>query len=125
VAAAAPAGTASGKTWFLQMTDAGADEWCDFRAAHLYSDETAVYLTGTRRPILVTETGVQDRGRHVDWWSDTMTNISGAFDTDRLYFYALCDSEDSAFAIIGKDSRAGAINVLSPLYDYVRGKYGP
>lgn len=124
VAAAAPTGTSTGRLDFYQMTSAGADDWCDFRAAHLYTDQPEVYLKGTRRPFLITESGAKDRNRHIDWWSDKMAHISGVLDTDRLYFYALSDAEDSAFALIGKDSRRGAINVLSPLYDYIRGKYG-
>jgi hypothetical protein len=125
VAAAAPTGTASGRLDFYEMTSAGADQWCDYRAAHLYTDQPEALMKGTDRPFLITESGVNDRNQHVDWWSDTMAHISGVLDTDRLYWYALADSEDSGWALISKDSRAGAIRVLSPLYDYIKGKYGP
>jgi len=124
VAAAAPTGTSNGRTYFFQMTDARADDWCDFRAAHLYTDQPEVYLKATRRPFLITESGINDRGRHLDWWSKTMSRISGVLETERLYFYVLSDSEDSGFALISRSSRPGAIAVLSPLYDYIRGKYG-
>lgn len=124
VAAAAPTGTSKGRLDFYQMTSAGADDWCDYRAAHLYTDQPEALLKGTRRPFLITESGAEDRGRHIEWWSETMTHISGVLETERLYFYALADSDDSGWALISKDSRAGAINVLSPLYDYIRGKYG-
>ena len=63
----------------------------DYRAAHLYNDNPEYYLAGTDRPFLVTETGVQDPARHVDWWTRTMTHISGVLATDRLYLYALAD----------------------------------
>ena len=125
VAAAAPTGTAKGRLDFYEMTNAGADDWCDYRAAHLYSDTPEYYLAGTKRPFLVTESGVQDPARHVDWWVNTMTHISGVLSTDRVYFYALSDSEDTGWALISRHSRPGAIRVLSPLYDYIRSKYGP
>jgi len=38
VAAAAPTGTSDGRLYFYQMSEAGADRWCDYRAAHLYLD---------------------------------------------------------------------------------------
>jgi hypothetical protein len=124
VAAAAPTGTAGGRLDFYEMTNAGADDWCDFRAAHVYTDNPEYYLAGTRRPFLVTESGVQDPARHVDWWATTMTRISGVLETDRLYLYALSDSEDTGWTLISRFSRPGAIRVLSPLYDYIRSKYG-
>jgi hypothetical protein len=125
VAAAAPTGTASGRLDFYEMTAAGVDSWCDYRAAHLYSDNPEYYIAGTKLPFLVTESGVQDPARHVDWWTRTMTHISGVLDTDRLYLYTLSDSEDTGWALISRFSRPGAIRVLSPLYDYIKGKYGP
>lgn len=124
VAAAAPMGTSSGRLDFYEMTSAGADTWCDYRAAHLYNDNPEYYLAGTDRSFLVTETGVQDTARHVDWWTNTMSHISGVLETSRLYFYTLSDSEDTAWSLISVRSRPGAIKVLSPLYDYIRSKYG-
>ena len=124
VAAAAPLGTADGRLDFYQMTDAGADSWCDYRAAHLYNDNPELYLKGTSRPFLITEAGVQDPARHVDWWSNSMAHISGVLETDRLYFYALADQPDTGWGIISSRSRPGRIAVLSPLYDYIRDKYG-
>jgi len=124
VAAAAPPGTSGGRLDFYAMTSAGADDWCDYRAAHVYQDNPEYYLEGTSRPFLITETGVQDPARHVDWWTNTMTHISGVLSTDRLYLYTLSDSEDSGWALISRNSRPGAIRVLSPLYDYIKSKYG-
>jgi hypothetical protein len=124
VAAAAPAGTAGGRLSFYQMTDAGADTWCDYRAAHLYADNPEVYLEGTDRPFLITETGVEDPAQHVAWWSKTMPHLSGVLSTDRLYFYALATSPDSGWSLISSRSRAGGVQVLSPLHDYILTKYG-
>jgi hypothetical protein len=124
VAAAAPTGTAGGRAYFYQMTDAGADEYCDFRAAHLYSDNPEVYLKGTRRPFMVTESGIQDPARHVDWYKDKMTHISGVLETDRMHFYVLADRPDNGFGIISSYSRPGNIGILSPLYAFIKGRYG-
>jgi len=124
VAAAAPTGTSNGRLYFLQMTEAGADELCDFRAAHLYADNPEIYLKGTRRPFLVTESGVENPARHVDWYARTMTHLSGVLETERVYFYVLADSSDTGWAVISNRSRPGAIGILSPLHDYIRAKYG-
>lgn len=124
VAAAAPTGTSNGRLDFYSMTSAGADASCDYRAVHDYTDSPEIYLFGTDRPFLVTETGVQDTARHVDWWARTMTHISGILSTDRLYFYTLADVGDPAWALISQRSSPGNIQVLSPLYDYIKSKYG-
>jgi hypothetical protein len=124
VAAAAPTGTSNGRLDFYAMTSAGADLSCDYRAVHDYTDNPETYLAGTDRPFLVTETGVQDTARHIDWWQRTMAHISGVLTTERLYFYVLADSEDSAWALMSRFSRPGDIRVLSPLYDYIKSKYG-
>lgn len=125
VAAAAPTGTANGRTYFYQMSEAGADRWCDYRAAHLYLDNPEVYLKGTDRPFLITETGAEDPAQHVNWWSKSMTHISGVLETDRLYFYALATTPDTGWAVISSRSRGGQVEVLSPLHDYIKDKYGP
>jgi hypothetical protein len=124
VVAAAPSTTSGGRFYFYQMTDAGADSWCDFRGAHLYSDNPEIYVVGTRRPFMVTESGVEDPGQHIDWWAKKMTHISGVLRTDRLYFYVLADIPDTPYAIISSSSGPGNVKVLSPLYDYIRSKGG-
>lgn len=125
VAAAAPTGTSDGRLYFYQMSDAGADRWCDQRAVHLYLDNPEVYLKGTDRPFLVTETGIEDPARHVNWWSKSMAHIGAVLETKRLYFYALATTPDTGWALISSRSSGGHVQVLSPLYDYIRLKYGP
>lgn len=124
VAAAAPTGTSAGLTYFYELTRAGADDWCDLRAAHVYGDKPEYYMLNTSRRLLVTETGVADPALHVDWWSRTMVNTDTVLDPEEQFFYVLADTEDSGFAIISRHSRPGAVAALSPLYDYVRAKYG-
>ncbi|HWR96906.1 MAG TPA: twin-arginine translocation signal domain-containing protein [Candidatus Methanoperedens sp.] len=125
VAAAAPKGTADGRAYFYQMSEAGADRWCDFRAAHLYVDNPEVYLKGTDRPFLITESGVEDPAQHVSWWSKSMTHISGVLETERLYFYALATTPDTGWSVISSRSQGGRVVVRSPLHDYIKNKYGP
>jgi hypothetical protein len=121
VIAAAPVGTAGGRTYFYQMTDAGADDYCDFRAAHLYDDNPEVFLAGTDRPFMVTETGKSIRERHLSWWQDTMSHISKVLDTERLYFYVLLDRPDTGFSLIASSpDAAGNVRPVSPLYTYIK-----
>jgi hypothetical protein len=121
VVAAAPAGTAVGRTYFFRMTDAGADDYCDYRAAHLYNNNPEVYLTGTDRPFMVTETGKSSRERHLSWWKDAMPHISKILDTDHLFFYVLLDRPDTGFSLIASSpDTAGNVQPVSPLYDYIK-----
>lgn len=124
VVAGAPSSTIGGREYFFRMTEAGADSWCDYRAAHIYNEHPENYVPWTGKPFLVTESGVADPALHVDWWSRVMKNMSGVLGTDRVYWYALADSEDDGFAVISRHSRPGAIVALSPLYQHLRGKAG-
>jgi hypothetical protein len=124
VVAAAPNDTSGGRTDFYAMTQAGADSFCDARAAHLYASPPERYLLGTNRPFIVSETGFEDPARHVDWWKSRMTEISGVLETSEVYFYDLASSPDDTWALISSRSLPGQIQVLSPLYDYIRGKWG-
>lgn len=125
VCAGAPTGTSNGRIYFYEMTEAGADDYCDLRAAHIYEDNPEILIKGTKRPFLITESGVKVRGKHVDWYSSTMTHISGVLETTRVYWYCLMDDGTiGEWSIIGENSRPGAIEILSPLYDYIVSKYG-
>lgn len=119
VVAAAPSGTANGRLRFYEMLNAGADTYCDSRGVHLYSDNAEVYLAGTERPFLVTETGVALPSAHVDWWTTTMPRISGVLGTSGVYFYTLMDRPDTGFSIISSNT-TGQVVALSPLYDHLR-----
>jgi hypothetical protein len=124
VVAAAPGDTSGGRTDFYAMTQEGADSFCDARAVHLYASDADRYLLGTNRPFLVTETGVADPARHVAWWQDNMAKMSGVLETGEVYFYALATDPDEAWSLISSRSVPGGIGILSPLYDYIRTKYG-
>jgi hypothetical protein len=122
IVSAAPANTSGGRVYFFQMTDAGADRYCDYRAVHMYSSNPEVFLAGTDRPFIVTETGTRNRGNHVSWWKDNMSNISKVLDTDRLYFYVLLDRPDDGLSLMAPTpDGSGNPRPISPLYDYIRG----
>lgn len=122
VIAAAPRGTSDGSIYFYQMTDAGADNYCDFRGVHLYNNDSESYLFGTDRPFMVTETGTDDPGGHVRWWTDNMPHMSRVLNTDQLYFYVLMDRPATGHNIISPDT-GGQPKAVSPLYDYIIANY--
>jgi len=122
IVSAAPGSTSGGRVYFFQMTEAGADDYCDYRGVHLYDDSPEVYLAGTDRPFIVTETGTRDRGRHVPWWTDDMARFSKVLDTDRLYWYVLLDRPDDGYSLIADSPDAqGNPRPVSGLYDHIRG----
>jgi hypothetical protein len=96
VVAAAPVGDRRrAPDTFRRMTDAGADDVCDFRAVHVYFDDTAALgaIAGaTRRPILVTETGTNAAGQHVRWYAEVLPRIRGALGAELVFWYVLLES---------------------------------
>jgi hypothetical protein len=121
VVAGAPRGTQDGATYFLRMTDAGADSWCDRRGAHLYSRMAEQYDLSTDRSIVVSETGIDDPARHLSWWRETMTDFSGTLDTDWLFWYTLMDRPLTGYNLIRE--QAGGDGLPSPtsdLYAHIR-----
>jgi hypothetical protein len=124
VVAAAPRGTQDGLNYFYTMTDAGADNYCDYRAVHVYGPPPEQYILKGHKPFMVTETGIADRARHVRWWSDDMPHMAKVLDTSLLYWYSLLDVPESGFDIIGErlDGQGQVVRV-SPLYEYLLNKY--
>jgi hypothetical protein len=100
VVAAAPVGDRRQATdQFRRMTDAGADEVCDFRAVHVYFDDEAALRAirqSTRRPILVTETGISAPAQHVRWYADVVPRMRGALGAEPVFWYVLLESPDLA-----------------------------
>jgi hypothetical protein len=94
VVAAAPVGTrTNGPGRFRRMTDAGADDVCDFRAIHVYfEDEQAMADIGaaTSRPILVTETGARGaQQRH--WYQDVVPRLRHILGAQLVFWYVLLE----------------------------------
>lgn len=96
VVAAAPGGDRrKAPDRFRRLTDAGADEFCDHRAVHVYFDDAralGAIAGATRRPILVTETGTSDPGRHVRWATEVVPRIRGALGAEVVFWYVLLES---------------------------------
>jgi hypothetical protein len=84
---------------FRRLTDAGADDFCDYRAVHVYFDDEGPLNTiagSTRRPILVTETGTNKPGEHVRWFTQVVPRIRSALAAELVFWYVLLESVDLA-----------------------------
>jgi len=121
VVSAAPANTSGGRLYFYSMTEAGADRYCDFRAVHMYSTNPEVFLAGTDKPFMVTESGTRNRGNHLSWWQNDMAHFSKVLDTDLLYWYVLLDRPDDGLSLISEQAGpGGAPQPISDLYNYIK-----
>lgn len=121
VVSAAPANTSGGRIYFFQMTEAGADSYCDFRAVHMYSSNPEIFLAGTDKPFIVTESGTRNRANHLSWWQNDMAHISKVLDTELLYWYVLLDRPDDGLSLISeRPGPGGAVQPVSDLYNYIR-----
>jgi hypothetical protein len=100
VVAAAPGGDGRRVAdQFRRMSDAGADDFCDYRAVHVYFDDDRSLGTvagATRRPILVTETGSSSPSQHVRWYTDVVPRIRAALGAELTFWYVLLESADLA-----------------------------
>jgi hypothetical protein len=100
VVAAAPIGNRrKGLDYFRRMTDAGADRFCDYRAAHVYFDDErvlAAFAQATGRPIMVTETGIAVPSQHVRWYTEAIPLIRDVLKAELVFWYVLL--EDAALA---------------------------
>jgi hypothetical protein len=119
VVAAAPEGDRKkAPDRFRRLTDAGADDFCDYRAVHVYfDDDRALDAIGgaTRRPILVTETGTSNPGQHVRWFTEVVPRIRSALAAELVFWYVLLESVDLAGGAVPY-SYPGS-SVIAPLPD--------
>jgi hypothetical protein len=80
---------------FQRMTDAGADDVCDRRAVHAYFEDAGALSAiagATRRPVVVSETGINNPGQHVRWYADVIPRMRSTFRTDLVFWYVLLES---------------------------------
>lgn len=100
VVAAAPVGDRKqGPSRFRRLTDVGADDYCDYRAVHVYfeDDRALSAIAGaTRRPILVTETGTSVPGQHVRWYTEVIPRIRAVLGAELTFWYVLLQSATTA-----------------------------
>jgi hypothetical protein len=119
VVAAAPEGDRKkAPDRFRRLTDAGADEFCDYRAVHVYFDDDRALDTiggATRRPILVTETGTSNPGQHARWFTEVVPRIRSALAAELVFWYVLLESVDLAGGAVPY-SYPGS-SVIAPLPD--------
>jgi hypothetical protein len=119
VVAAAPEGDRKkAPDRFRRLTDAGADDFCDYRAVHVYFDDDralAAIGSSTRRPILVTETGTNNPGQHVRWFTEVVPRITSALAAELVFWYVLLESVDLAGGAVPY-SYPGS-SVIAPLPD--------
>jgi hypothetical protein len=103
---------------FRRLTDAGADDYSDYRAVHVYFDDDGALSaigSSTRRPILVTETGNSNPGQHVRWFTEVVPRIRSALAAELVFWYVLLESVDLAGGAVPY-SYPGS-SVIAPLPD--------
>jgi len=128
IVAAAPIGQPSGITDFAEMSTAGADRYCDFRAVHIYFDNGLVnpwssFQVATRKPIMVTETGINRPDQHLSWWNNQIPEMKRVFTTDLVFYYVLLEQPFTGFGIItGQLDGSGRVVPTpgSELYTFLR-----
>ncbi len=129
IVSAAPIGQSSGIRDFTEMSNAGADLYCDFRAVHIYFEENklspwSAFRRATQKPIVITETGIRRPEQHLNWWRNQIPKMKRILDTAYVFYYVLLDHPISTgFEIItGEfDSRGNVVPASgSELYNYLR-----
>jgi hypothetical protein len=129
IVSAAPIGQPSGMNDFTTMSLAGADQYCDFRAVHLYFEQDFVYpwsvfRRATQKPIMITETGIRRPDRHLNWWQNQIPEMKRILSTDYVFYYVLLDQPVyTGFEIITSalDNSGNVVPAPgSELYDFLR-----
>jgi hypothetical protein len=118
VVAAAPVGDRkAGPAQFQRLTDAGADDVCDFRAVHVYFDDDRALATiagATRRPILVTESGISAPAQHVRWYTDVVPRIRRALSAEPVFWYVLLESAALAGGTVAYSYLGASVIAAAP-----------
>ncbi|MCI0528814.1 MAG: hypothetical protein L0Y56_15355, partial [Nitrospira sp.] len=129
IVAAAPIGQPSGIGDFTEMSLAGADDYCDFRAVHIYFQNGLVnpwtsFQRATRKPIMVTETGINQPSQHLNWWNNQIPEMKRVFTTDLVFYYVLLEQPFMGFGIITGQLDSNGQVIPTPesgLYNFLRG----
>jgi hypothetical protein len=118
VVAAAPIGNRrKGLDYFRRMTDAGADQFCDYRAVHVYFEDEGVLAAlarATARPIWVTETGIQVASQHVRWYTEVVPLIRDVLGAELVFWYVLLESLDLALPPVPANYLASSLIAADP-----------
>lgn len=117
IVSAAPIGQPSGMQHFALMSAYGADEYCDFRAVHIYFEQDtftrwSTFRAATQKPIMITETGARQPEKHLTWWQTQIPTMKRALNTEYVFYYALLEQPQyTGFEIITTD-RDSAGNII-------------
>jgi hypothetical protein len=118
VLAAAPIGNRrKGLDYFRRMTDAGADQFCDYRAVHVYFEDERVLsalASATDRPILVTETGIGAPRQHVRWYTQVIPRIRATLRAELVFWYVLLESAALAGGPVPSNYLATSLIAATP-----------
>lgn len=129
IVAAAPIGQPSGIRDFAAMSTAGADQYCDFRAVHIYFEQEtfspwSAFRLATEKPIMITETGTRHPDEHLSWWLSQVPEMKEVLNTEYVFYYALLEQpEFTGYELItGElDSQGNVVPAPdSSLYDYLQ-----
>ena len=129
IVSAAPIGQPSGIMDFTEMTLAGADNYCDYRAVHIYYEQDlgsawTAFRLGTDKPIMLTETGENQPEKQLDWWQTQIPEMKRVLKTEYVFYYALLEQPTyTGFEMI-RAQRDSAGNIVpapgSELYHYLK-----
>ena len=99
IVSAAPIGQPSGIRDFAAMSAAGADNYCDYRAVHIYFEPDlgspwSAFRVATEKPIMITETGTRTYERQLTWWTEQIPEMKRIMKTDYVFYYVLLEQPE-------------------------------
>lgn len=116
VLAAAEIGNLDGIARLRNMQEAGVEAFCDRVAYHVYGRNLLPYLAGlARKPVWVTESGVEGVEGHLAWHRDVLPEIKERIgNVERVYYYVLYEQEPHGFRLLDiRPAAGGGVAVLA------------
>jgi hypothetical protein len=102
IVSAASIGSAEGLLRARSMIESGLELFCDRLALHVYGTRFLRELGRlSEKPVWVTESGVGDTARHLEWMTETFDLIRRAIpQVERTFWFQLFDFEPGRFRLI-------------------------
>lgn len=102
IVAAAPIADASGVLRAQAMLEAGVENVCDRIAYHVYSRRFIEQLGRlSQTPAWITESGVEETERHLEWFTSTFDEIRAGIPTaDEIFWFDLYDRTPNGFRLV-------------------------
>lgn len=112
VLSAAPVGRRAGLWRLREMLVHGVERVCDRVAVHVYDRDLIDDLVGlVRAPLEVTETGVPDTTRHVQWHQEVVAELQARVaGIEEVHWFDLFDFEPGVFRILDIHGTEGAVS---------------